>query len=201
MLLQKRIVSGVNALATIAWVADEIHALSRQCAAVMPKNEATKSLITLAVAQVNAIAESLAAVSREMKRLAELLPEHSVVTGFRGVGKILGPQIMAEVGNVRRFPQKSSLVCFAGLEPTDNQSGKFDGDKKISKRGSPHLRKALFQVMGLLKQAPADDTVYQLLDRKRAENKHYYSYMAAGSAKFLRIYYARVKAFLDTLEA
>jgi len=35
--------------------ASEIHALSRQCAAVMPKNEATKVLITYATAQVNAI--------------------------------------------------------------------------------------------------------------------------------------------------
>jgi len=43
--------------------------------------------------------------------------------------------------------------------------------------------------------------VYQFLDRKRAEGKHYYSYMTAGSAKFLRIYYARVNEFLDKLES
>jgi hypothetical protein len=30
-------------------------------------------------------------------------------------------------------------------------------------------------------------------DRKRAEGKRYYSYMNAEAAKFLRIYYARVK--------
>jgi len=182
--------------------ADEIHALSRQCAAVMPKNETTKSLITLAVAQVNAVVESLAAVAKEMKRLAESLPEYPVVLAFRGVGEILGPQLMAEIGDVRRFQKKSSLVCFAGLEPTDNQSGKFQGNEPISKKGSPHLRKTLFQVMGcLLQHSPVGDPVYQLLDRKRAESKHYYSYMNAGAAKFLRIYYARVKACLDTLEA
>jgi len=182
--------------------ADEIHAVSRQCAAVMPKNEATKVLITYAVAQVNAVAESLASLAKEMKRLAETLPEYSVVLAFRGVGEVLGPQLMAEIGDVRRFPKKSSLVCFAGLEPTDNQSGKFQGDEKISKKGSPHLRKTLFQVMScLLQHSPIGDPVYQLLDRKRAENKHYYSYMNAGAAKFLRIYYARVTAFLGTSEA
>jgi len=137
-----------------------------------------------------------------MNRLAAQLPEYPVVLAFRGVGEILGPQLIAEVGDVRRFPKKSSLVCFAGLEPTDNQSGKFQGDEKISKKGSPHLRKALFQVMScLLQHSPTNDPVYQLLDRKRAENKHYYSYMNAGAAKFLRIYYARIKAYLDTLEA
>jgi transposase len=178
--------------------ADKIHAASRQCAAVMSKNETTKSLITLAVAQVNAVVESLAAVGREMNRLAASLPEYPVVLAFRGVGDVLGPQLIAEIGDVRRFPKKSSLVCFAGLEPTDNQSGNFQGNEKISKKGSPHLRKTLFQVMGcLLQHAPAGDPVYRLLDQKRAENKHYYSYMNAGGAKFLRIYYARVNAYLN----
>lgn len=60
------------------------------------------------------------------------------------------------------------------------------------------MRKALFQVMDcLLKHSPADDKVFQFLDRKRSEGKHYYNYMTAGSAKLLRIYYARVKQHLD----
>ena len=40
------------------------------------------------------------------------------------------------------------------------------------------------------------NAVYAFMDRKRAEGKHYYVYMVAGAAKFLRIYYARVKECL-----
>ena len=182
--------------------ADEIHATARQCVAVMPKSETTKSLITLAAEQINTIAESLSNLAHEMNDLAEMLPEYPVALAFRGVGKILGPQLIAEIGDVRRFPKKSKLVAFAGLEPTDNSSGNFQGDEDISKKGSPHLRRVLFQIMdGLLKKSPADDPVYQLLDRKRAEKKHYYSYMNAGSAKFLRIYYSRVMEHLRKLES
>ena len=182
--------------------ANEIHTFACACAAVMPKIDSTKVLITNAVAQINAIAESLADIAREMKRLAGMLPEYPIVFAMRGVGEVLGPQLIAEIGDVRRFPQKSSLVCFTGLEPTDNQSGNFQGDEKISKKGSPHLRKALFQVMDcLLKHSPIDDPVYQFLDRKRAEKKHYFCYMNAGAAKFLRIYYARVKEYLTGLES
>ena len=181
--------------------ADEIHKFARQCAAVMPKSDSTKALITYAVAQVNAVVESLAAVACKMKLLAQMLPEYPIVLAFHGVGEILGPQLIAEIGDVRRFSKKSSLVCFAGLEPTNNQSGKFQGDEDISKQGSPHLRKALFQVMDcLLKNSPADDPVYRFLDCKRAEKKHYYCYMNAGAAKFLRIYYARVSEYLNSLE-
>ena len=52
----------------------------------------------------------------------------------------------------------------------------------------------------LLQHSPVDDPVYQLLDRKRAEGKHYYSYMCVGSAKLLRIYYAKVKEHLSKLD-
>lgn len=165
---------------------------------VMPKNEITKLLITQAVNQLNAIAETLAIVSREMKWLAEMLPEYPVVSEFYGVGDMLAPQLMAEIGDITRFAHKGSLVCFAGLEPPEYQSGKFEAkNRKISKTGSPHLRRTLFLVMDCyLKMSPADEPVYQFLDRKRVEGKNYYSYMAAGAAKFLRIYYARVKEYM-----
>lgn len=168
---------------------------------VMPKNNTTKLLITQAIMQISTIAESLAVVAREMQHLASLLPEYPVVMDFRGVGDILCPQLMAEIGDIYRFKRKESLVCYAGLDVPPNQSGTFESrNMGISKKGSPHLRKALFQVMDcLLKHSPSDDNVYQFLDRKRAEGKHYYSYMTAGSAKFLRVYYARVKQYLDKL--
>ena len=38
------------------------------------------------------------------------------------------------------------------------------------------------------------------MDKKRAEGKHFYVYTVAGSAKFLRIYYAKVKEYLNALE-
>ncbi|MDW7650177.1 MAG: IS110 family transposase, partial [Bacillota bacterium] len=70
------------------------------------------------------------------------------------------------------------------------------------KKGSPHLRKALFQVMSaLLQTSPGEDPVFHFMDRKRAEGKHYYVYMNAAAGKFLRIYYARVKAYLNNLES
>ena len=131
-----------------------------------------------------------------------MLPEYPVVLAMRGVGETLGPQLIAEIGDVRRFPHKKSLIAFAGVDAPPYQSGSFNStDRSISKRGSPALRKALFQVMqALLQTSPCDDDVYQFLDRKRAEGKKYYVYMVAGCNKFLRIYYARVNQYLHTLD-
>ncbi len=52
-----------------------------------------------------------------------------------------------------------------------------------------------------MKCKPADEPVYQFLDRKRSEGKHYYVYMTAGANKFLRRYYAQVMEFLANDQA
>ena len=100
--------------------------------------------------------------------------------------------------DVRRFAHRSSLVAFAGVDPAVNQSGKHIAQSNpATKRGSPHLRKILYQVVcTYLKKSPANEPVYQFLDKKRAEGKPYFVYMTAAQNKFLRIYYARVKECL-----
>ena len=136
-----------------------------------------------------------------MNETASKLPEYPVVMAMKGVGTSLGPQLMAEIGNVSRFTHKSAITAFAGVDPGVNESGSYE-QKSVptSKRGSSDLRKTLFQVMDvLIKTHPQDDPVYQFLDKKRAQGKPYYVYMTAGANKFLRIYYGRVKEYLSSL--
>ena len=183
--------------------AAELHDLARRLIATLPAIPETKALVSQAVSQLNCISATLAATRQEMRRLASMLPEYPIVLAMRGVGETLGPQLMAEIGDVRRFSHKKSLIAFAGVDAPPFQSGSFESsDRSISKRGSPALRKALFQVMqALLQTSPCDDAVYQFLDRKRSEGKKYYVYMVAGCNKFLRIYYARVNEYLNSLDS
>ena len=62
---------------------------------------------------------------------------------------------------------------------------------------SPHLRRTIFIVSNIiLTRSNPENAVYCFMDKKRSEGKHYYVYTVAGSAKFLRVYYARVTEFL-----
>lgn len=170
---------------------------------VMPKNDTTKILVEQAVSQLQATSAALAALRNEMQSLAASLPEHPIVMGMFGVGPALGPQLMAEIGDVRRFHSKKALVAFAGIDAPPYQSGQMEiRSRSISKRGSAVLRRTLFLVMSaILRCSPADEPVYQFMDRKRTEGKPYRVYMMASANKFLRIYYATVKQYLDSLEA
>ena len=81
----------------------------------MPRNETTKLLVQQAIAQLKATSAALAALKQEMQSLAASLPEYPVVMEMFGVGSTLGPQLMAEIGDVRRFHSKKALVAFAGI--------------------------------------------------------------------------------------
>lgn len=183
--------------------AQQLHSFARSCITSLPKSETTKLLVKQAIVQLQATSSALAALKQEMNILAEQLPEYPVVMGMFGVGPALGPQLIAEIGDVRRFHSKKALVAFAGIDAPPYQSGQMDiRSRSISKRGSSALRRTLFLVMGVyLQRSPEQEPIYQFMDKKRAEGKPYKVYMMASANKFLRVYYATVKAHLEALNA
>lgn len=182
--------------------AEEVYALAKSAVTLVSSSEVTKLLVQEAANQLTGISHSVETYRAEMNRLASMLPEYPVVMEMYGVGESFGPQLMAEIGDIRRFEHKKSLVAFAGVDPMPNQSGEKNvRSNRSSKRGSPYLRKTLFNIMGIyLRCSPADEPVYQFLDRKRVEGKPFYIYMTAGANKFLRRYYAKVRDYLATLD-
>ena len=129
----------------------------------------------------------------QMQNIAETIPEYKVLRAMNGVGDRLGPVILAEIGDIRRFHSGKALNSFAGNDAPPYQSGQFESrNRHISKRGSSALRKACFEVMQALKLTkPQDDPVYQFILKKEQEGKPYNVAKMAGVNKFLRIYYAR----------
>ena len=182
--------------------AEDVYIASAGHFPTLPKNSSTKLLVTAAAKELAATLIGIATIKAEMIRLAQQLPEHGTVLAMYGVGEITAAQLMAEIGDVRRFANRGSIVAFAGVDPAVNQSGAYQQQSTSStKRGSPHLRKTLYQVVSTyIRRSPLDEPLYQFLDKKRAEGKPYYVYMTAGANKFLRIYYARVKECLVALD-
>ena len=182
--------------------AEEIYGLSKELVPILPKDEITKLILKQAIDQLNVVSKTIEEFRSIMYKTASKLPEFPVVMNMKGVAPSLGPQLMAEIGDVLRFTHKGALTAFAGVDPGVNESGSY-AQKSVptTKRGSSELRKTLFQVMDILiKTKPQEDCVYKFLDKKRTQGKPYYVYMTAGANKFLRIYYGRVKEYLSTLQ-
>ena len=180
--------------------AEEIYENAKELFSVLPKDNFTKRIIRQAIEQLNAASKTVEQLRSLMNETASKLPEYPVVMAMKGVGPSLGPQLMAEIGDVTRFTHKGAITAFAGVDPGVNDSGDYS-QKSVhaSKHGSPALRKTLFQIMDVLIKTKPDDAVYLFMDKKRAQGKPYYVYMTAGANKFLRVYYGRVKEYLAAL--
>ena len=180
----------------------EVYTLAQNAVVLVSKSQTAKVIIVEAAKQLTAISCSVELYRSEMNRLAEMLPEYPVVMQMFGVGSTFGPQLIAEIGDVLRFARKQSLVAFAGTDPAPNDSGdKYGRNSGTTKRGSPYLRKTLFNIMKCyLQNAPEDEPVYQFIDKKRSEGKPYFVYMTAAANKFLRRYYAKVNEYLVSSE-
>ncbi len=83
-----------------------------------------------------------------MKELARSLKEYSVVRAMGGVGEVLAPKLIAEIGDIRRFHSGKALIAYTGIDAPPYQSGQFVvTNRHISKRGSSMLRKVGYETM------------------------------------------------------
>lgn len=177
--------------------AKEIYAMAKAGIPTLKSSSpSTKMLVLEAVRVLKEVNQTLSTILTRMQEIASTLPEYSTVRSMAGVGEILSVRLIAEIGDVRRFKNASSLIAFAGIDSPPFQSGQFYGTRRhISKRGSALLRKTGYEVMKSLKtvKPTEDNAVYLFILKKEAEGKPKKCAKIAGLNKFLRIYYARAK--------
>ncbi|WP_422487410.1 transposase, partial [Gudongella sp. DL1XJH-153] len=132
------------------------------------------------IAQIKFIEDQLDELEIEITTL--LHQTNNVITSIIGIGDILGAIIIGEIGDISRFESASQLVAYAGLDSSVKQSGDFVGTKtKISKRGSPYLRRAIWLAATVAAfKDPALSVYYQSL---RLRGKHHLTAIGAVARK------------------
>lgn len=176
--------------------AKSLYANALECIPTLPPNSTTKMLVLKAAKVVNDIESTLVSILSQMSEFAKTLPEFSIVREMPGVGDVLAPRIIAEIGDVRRFHSASALIAYAGIDTPPYESGNFRAsNRRITKRGSASLRKTGYEIIQALKviRPQNDNVVYQYLIKKEYEGKPLKVAKIAALNKFLRIYYSRVK--------
>jgi len=184
-------------------LASEILAIAQNGIPVLPNSPVTKVVVTEAVRVIHQIEMTRDTIIAQMQALCKSLPEYSVVREMPCIGDTLAPRIIAEIGDVRRFRSKHSLIAYAGIDAPPYQSGTFNAtERHISKRGNSYLRKTGFEIMqSLIQHKPEGDAVYDFIQKKRSEGKCGKEAMIAGLNKFLRVYYGRVSEVYDTIHS
>lgn len=182
--------------------AQRIYALAQNGIPVLPNSLSTTIVVKEAVRLLHSIEDSRNAILTQMQSLAKTLPEYQVVVDMACIGDVLAPRLIAEIGDIRRFYNKHSLIAYAGIDSPPFQSGSFYGtERHISKRGNKYLRKTAFEIMqSFIMHKPSDDPVFDYIEKKRSEGKCAKESMIAGMNKFLRIYYGKVSELYRNIE-
>lgn len=144
--------------------------------------------------QLRSMIEQLNFLEAQIKQTEEEINElmhnlNSVIETIPGIGPITGATILGEIGDIHKFSNPKKLVAYAGIDASVSQSGQFEGAHNVmSKRGSPYLRKALFQAA--LVSSRSDPVLKAFYEKKRSEGKHHLTAIGAVSRKLCYIIHA-----------
>ena len=126
--------------------------------------------IKILIEQISFIQKQVSDVENEIELLLEKL--NSPITTIPGIGSVNAATILGEIGDIKRFSNPSKLVAYAGLDASISQSGEYEATyNHMSKRGSPYLRRALFQ--SALRAEFCDPVFSDYYQKKISEGKHH----------------------------
>ena len=147
--------------------------------------------------QIKQLMEQIVFLENQLSELEEqisgLLHEtNQYITTISGIGDTIGTIIVSEIGDINRFERPNQLVAYAGLDVTVKQSGEFSGTKnRISKRGSPYLRRAIW--LASQRAAFCNPILSEYYQSLRARGKHHLTAVGGVAIKMCNIIFVILK--------
>lgn len=167
--------------------ADTLKAAAKGSCGITLANDAFSFQIKLLAKQIEFIEGQLAEVDEKVKGLLDEI--EPLILTIPGISYKLGAQIVAEIGDIKRFNNAPAIVKYAGINPSKNQSGTFEGEvNHITKQGSPYLRRALY--LAAMAQLKCKTPLYDYYVKKRGEGKAHREALIAVARKLVHVIYA-----------
>ena len=167
--------------------AAEGQAAAKSSVGIRLGEEAASFQIRTMVSQVEFLNATIAKVEKEVASLLGKVEPN--ITTIPGVSTTTGAQIVAEIGDVKRFRNAASIVKYAGLNSGVDESGKYSAEGvPITKHGSPYLRRSLWLAANRARQY--DPRLKEYYDKLRRKGKPHRVAVTAVARKLCHVVYA-----------
>lgn len=167
--------------------AAQVKAAAKSSVGIRLGEDAASFQIKTMVSQVEFLNATIAKVEAEVASLLARVEPN--ITTIPGASTTTGAQIVAEIGDVKRFKNAASIVKYAGLNSGVDESGKFSAEGvPITKHGSPYLRRSLWLAANRARQY--DDRLREFYEKKRREGKPHRVAVTAVARKLCHVVYA-----------
>jgi transposase len=119
---------------------------------------------------LDALATPIAGLERQIAALAKPDPRVQALMALPGIGRLTAMTLVAEIGDIGRFPTARKLCAWAGLTPQVRNSDRKVRHGHITKQGSPWVRGILQEAAQTAKRHPMFASAYGQLARRRGNN-------------------------------
>ncbi len=160
----------------------------------LPKtvNDSVNQVLSISIASIKALDAQIKEFDKVISAQMKLLPKSLI--SIPGIGPVISAGIMAEIGDINRFPSQAQLGKYAGLAWTQNQPGGFETENtKLIQSGNRFLKYYLCE--GALSLVRCDTEYSNFYHSKYKEvNRHQHKRALALTArKFVRLVFRLLK--------
>ena len=167
---------------------EELFHAAQDCVGVREGRRSILLEIEHLVSQIGADNRFIVNLEKQMEEYLEEIPYSGSILSIKGIGTVTAAGLIGEVGEFRDFGTISEITKLAGLDLFEISSGKHRGQRRISKRGRPLMRKLLFYaaINAVKSNGILHEPYQQMLSRGMLKVKA----LIAIARKLLRIIFA-----------
>jgi transposase len=129
----------------------------------------SREIVTDCLAVIDALAVLTDRLDGELHQHAKADPRVKALRTLPGVGEFTALVMVAEIGDITRFPNARKLASWAGLTPTVRGSDLKVRHGHISKQGSAWLRWVMNQAAQTAKRSPEFAATYSSIAKRRGK--------------------------------
>jgi transposase len=129
----------------------------------------SREIVTDCLTVIDGLAPVIDRIDGELRQHAKADPRVKTLTTLPGGGQFTALVMLAEIGDISRFPNARKLASWAGLTPTVRGSDLTVRHGHISKQGSAWLRWVMNQAAQTAKRSPEFAGTYAAIAQRRGK--------------------------------
>ncbi len=160
----------------------------------LPKtiNDSVNQVLSISISSMKALESQIKAFDKAIAAQMELIP--NTLTSVNGIGPVYSAGIIAEIGDINRFPNQAALAKYAGLVWSQHQSGDFEAQNtRLIKSGNQYLKYYLCEAAMSLVRCDAEYSRFYHLKYKEVNKYQHKRALALTARKFVRLVFRLLK--------
>ena len=154
--------------------------------------DAAKQMLAISMNTIRLLQKQIKEYDKAIEKMLEAFPQ--TLTSVKSIGNIYAAGIIAEIGDINRFPSQAGLAKYAGLVWTQHQSSDFEAeDKRMIQGGNHHLKYYLCEAANALRRCDPEFKRFYALKYKEANKHNHKRALALTARKLVRLVYTLLK--------